>query len=94
MSVIVKGRFDALDERFCRVDGHLERVEGHLAQVDTRLDNLDARLGQVENRISTLDDTFDGTRTAIVGLLGCVYTELTGRVSDLEAPTPRVADRA
>lgn len=73
---------------FKKVAERLDGVDKRFGVVDKRLDGMDVRFGKADANIQKVHDKIDETQRVLVQHMECIHAELSGRIGDLEVPTP------
>lgn len=58
--VLVRGRFDQVDQHLISIDKRLDRVDTRFDTIDKRLDGHDSRFDKVDARFDAIDKRLDG----------------------------------
>ncbi|GAB3895888.1 hypothetical protein [Spirosoma agri] len=88
LTVLVNGRFNAVDSRFEGVNGRFDMVDDRFEGVNSRFDMVDDRFEAVNGRFDTVDDRFEGVN----GRFDTVYDRLDEQGTNIQELKVNVVD--
>jgi predicted nuclease with TOPRIM domain len=81
---MVKGGFDDMEERFCKIDEKFFKIDEKFCKVDERFDNLETKVDSIDRRLKKVETGQEELKEIVSGVYRIEIRELKSRVEILE----------